>query len=508
MNEINKTKNFYTLMCLAGFLIILLPVGIANFVFGYMLGDSPCTLCWGQREAMIFIGVMALFIVRYGMKGKYLAALLIMTAVGLYQSFAHYGNHAHRDLDQGFGLAVFGIHTYFWAEVVFWAVVLLLGVIFAFAPKFNAFEAELNGEKFRKYTKFSLAAVVISAIVVASNVFQAFVSTGIPPYVGQGDPVRFSLNPKYIIWSKEGWNGLWQNISFLGKRDVKAPDYAFAPASEKLGIKFDNDINNAPFAKINDELKITNEQTINFDKAINTLDYINNEFVASSKWDVAFLDNNFSVKEGFELDPYFSATIDPIIGIIPYMNDKFILMGSNKSFLRFAKNPNASEEDIAKQYADFVKGNDKFKGQGEGLGRGRLDTVRAKFNHVASMTTDGNYLYLATVPNNKDAKTFVISKVSLKDRVLSGEFTPKANLKEGKTLGDLYVTSMTFKDGEIYALSKNHNVIAIIDPVKEEVVKTIAFPSSITNARSIFFKDGKINILSYQDGANKLYTLN
>lgn len=191
------------------------------------------------------------------------------------------------------------------------------------------------------------------------------------------------------------------------------------------------------------------------------------------------------------------------------MNDKFILMvGSNKSFLRFAKNPNASEEDIAKQYADFVKGNDKFKGQGESLGRGRLDTVRAKFNHVASMTTDGNYLYLATVPNNKDAKTFVISKVSLKDRVLSGEFTPKANLKEGKTLGDLYVTSMTFKDGEIYALSKNHNVIAVIDPVKEEVVKTIAFPSSITNARSIFFKDGKINILSYQDGANKLYTLN
>lgn len=504
MNEINKTKNFYTLMCLAGFLIILLPVGIANFVFGYMWGDSPCTLCWGQREAMIFIGVMALFIVRYGMKGKYLAALLIMTAVGLYQSFAHYGNHAHRDLDQGFGLAVFGIHTYFWAEVVFWAVVLLLGVMFAFAPKFGSFDKELNGEKFRKFTKFSFAAVLISTIIVASNVFQAFVSTGIPPYVGQGDPVRFSLNPKYIIWSTGGWNGLWQNISFLGKRDVKAPDYAFAPASEKLGIKFDNDTNNSPFAEIDDELKIIDEQTINFDKAINTLDYINDEFVASSKWDVAFLDNNFSTKEGFELDPYFSATIDPIIGIIPYKENKFLLMGSNKSFLRFAKNPNADE---ALQYADFVKGNDQFEGQGKDLGRGRLDTVRAKFNHVASMTTDDHYLYLATVPNNKDSKTFVISKISLKDLVLSAEFTPKAELKEGKTLGDLYITSMAFKDDEIYALSKNHNVIAIINPTKEEVVKTIAFPSSITNARSIFFKDGKIHILSYQDGVNKLYTL-
>ncbi|ARE81100.1 disulfide bond formation protein DsbI [Campylobacter helveticus] len=504
MCEMNKTKNFYTLMCLAGFLIILLPVGIANLIFGYVLKDSPCTLCWGQREAMIFIGVIALFIVRYGLKGKYLAALLIMTAFGLYQSFAHFGNHAHRDLDQGFGLAVFGIHTYFWAEVVFWAVVLILGVIFAFAPKFSAFETEMAGEKFRPFNKFGFAAVLISTFIVASNVFQAFVSTGVPPYVGQGDPVRFTLNPKYIIWSDKGWDGLWQNLSFLGKRDVKAPDYAFAPASEKLGVVFDNDSANAPFAKIDENLKITSEQNISFDKPINTLDFIGGEFVASSKFDVAFMDEEFNVKSAFELDPYFSATIDPIIGIIPYMQDKFLLMGSNKSFLRFAKNENADE---ALQYADFVKGADKFEGQGKDLGRGRLDTVRAKFHHIASMTNDANCLYLATVPNNKDAKSFVISKVSLKDRVLSGEFTPKATLKEGKSLGDLYITSMAFKDGKIYALSKNHNVIVLIDVAKEEVSKVASYPSEIKNARSLFFKDNKLYILSYQDGSNKLYAL-
>ncbi|MDA3969705.1 disulfide bond formation protein B, partial [Helicobacter sp. A82] len=88
--------------------------------------------------------------------------------------------------------------TYFWAEVVFWAVVLLLGVIFAFAPKFGSFEKEMEGASFRKLTKFNLAAMVIVAFIVASNVFQAFVSTGPIPYSGQGDPVRFSLNPKYI----------------------------------------------------------------------------------------------------------------------------------------------------------------------------------------------------------------------------------------------------------------------------------------------------------------------
>ncbi|WP_299549523.1 disulfide bond formation protein B [uncultured Helicobacter sp.] len=504
MTENVKAKNFYTLMCLAGFLIILLPVGIANIVFGYMLGDSPCTLCWGQRQAMIYIGVIAFFIIRYGIKGKYVSALLIVTAFGLYQSLAHFGNHAMRDLDQGFGLAVFGIHTYFWAEVVFWAVVLLLGVIFAFAPKFGEFDTEMAGKKIREWTKFSFMAVLITTFIIASNVFQAFVSTGIPPYAGQGDPVRFSLNPKYIIWSTDYWNGKLKGFSFLGARDVKAPDYAFAPASQKLGIAFDNDSNNAPL-NVDETLKVATSKDIEFSKPINTLNYIYGEYVASSKFDVAFLDDNFKEKSSFQLDPYFSATIDPIIGIIPYMDNKYILMGSNKSFLRFQQNPNASE---VKQYADFIKGADKFEGQGEGLGRGRLDTVRSKFFHVASMASDGKYFYLATTPNNKNAKTLVISKFSLKDRTLSAEFIPNAKLKEGKTLGDLYITSMVYHKGELYALSKNHNVIVVIDPKSESITKTISYPQTITNARSLLVSDqGTFQILSYQEGKNTLYTL-
>lgn len=488
MNEIKKAKFFYALMCLAGFLIILLPVGIANLIFGYVLKDSPCTLCWGQREGMIFIGVTALFIVRYGLKAKYLAMLLVMTGFGLWQSFAHFGIHAHRDLDQGFGLAVFGIHTYFWAEVVFWAVVVLLGAIFFFAPKFSALEEEMGGDTIRKFGSFTRSAFIVCAFIIASNVFQAFVSTGIPPYYGQGDPVRFTLDPKYIIWDDSGYKNHWKKVSFLGKRDVAAPDYAFAPAGEKLGVKFDNDPTNAPL-KADESLTIVSKKEIDFAKPINSLDFINGEFVASSKWEVFFMDENFKVASDFEIDPYFSATVDPIIGVIPFMGDKYMLMGSNKTLLRFAKNPKADE---VLQYADFMRGNDKFEGQGKGLGRSRIDTVRAKFHHVASIATDGTYCYLATVPNNKDAQKFVISKILLSDRTLSGEFTPKAALKEGKSLGDLYVTSMAYKEGLLYALSKNHNVIAIIDPKTEEIVKTLAYPSEITNARSIFFKDGAI----------------
>ncbi|OPA71820.1 dihydroneopterin aldolase [Campylobacter pinnipediorum subsp. caledonicus] len=503
MNDLNKTKFFYSLMCLAGFLIIALPVGIANFYFGYVLGDSPCILCWGQREAMIFIGVMALFIVRYGLKGKYLATLLVMAAFAIWQSFAHFGNHAERDLDQGFGLPIFGIHTYFWAEIVFWVVVLMLGVIFFFAPRFDSFEKELNGEKTRKFTKATSAMFIIVSVIIASNVFQAFVSTGIPPYHGQGDPVRFTFDKKYIVWDKSGWGSFWKNISFLGKRDVRNPDYAFAPASEKLGIKFDNNPENAP-TKIDETLSIVSQKDLSIEAPLNSLNYINNEYVGSSKFNVFFMNDEFEINDEFELDPYFSATVDPIIGIVPYMQDKFILMGSNKSFLRFAKNPNA---DKFLQYADFIKGNDKFEGQGDGLGRGRINTVRAKFHHIASMATDGDYLYTATVPNNKDKNKFVISKIATKDRVLSAEFTPNADLKQDKTLGDLYITSMVYKDGLLYALSKQHNVILLIDLKNQEVVKTISFPSEIANARALILNNNKFDILSYQDNKNILFTL-
>lgn len=503
MKEINKVKLFYALMCLAGFLIILLPVGIANIVFGYILKDSPCTLCWGQREAMIFIGVMALFIVRYGMKARYVAMILIMSAFGLWQSFAHFGNHAMRDLDQGFGITIFGLHTYFWAEVVFWAVVLCLGIIFFFAPKFSAFDEEMNGKQIREFGSITKKAFIISAIIIASNLFQALFSTGIPPYYGQGDPIRFTLNPKYIIWDKTQDDNHFKTISFLGKRDVKAPDYAFEPAKENLGIKFDNDYLAAPL-NVDEILKVSNKQELNFEKPINSLSIINAEFVASSKYDVYFMNDNFEIINNFEIYPHFSVSITPIIGVVPFKENKFLLMGSNKSYLRFAKNDNADE---VLQYADFVKGNDKFEGQGDGLGRGRIDTVRAKFHHIASTTTDGKYIYTATVPNNKNSKNLIISKILTDDMVLSEEFQPTANLKDGKTLGDLYITDLKYENGVLYALSKNHNVIVIIDLKEQKITKTIGFDNQIKNARSFYFKDGKMHILSYQDGKNIVFTL-
>ncbi|KAB7519581.1 disulfide bond formation protein B, partial [Flagellimonas olearia] len=45
----NKETRFYNLFSLAILGILIFPVGLANFYFGYVLKDSPCIFCWAQR---------------------------------------------------------------------------------------------------------------------------------------------------------------------------------------------------------------------------------------------------------------------------------------------------------------------------------------------------------------------------------------------------------------------------------------------------------------------------
>ena len=232
--DIKKAKTFYDIICWGGLLIVLLPVGIANLILGYLLGDSPCTLCWGQRQQMAYIGVVALFMVRYGFKPKYLATMLVMAAVGLYSSFRHLGNHAARDVGQGFGLDIFGIHTQMWAEIVFWCVVMLFGLATFLAPRFDALIAEMRGRPWRPLTTFYKIAFGIVAFIIASNSFQAAWSTGLPPNWGQGDPWRFSWDRKYITYSADSWEGMWAGINFRTastSRTPPIPGKACGPAS-------------------------------------------------------------------------------------------------------------------------------------------------------------------------------------------------------------------------------------------------------------------------------------
>ncbi len=497
--DLKKAKTFYDIICWGGLLIVLLPVGIANIVLGYFMGDSPCTLCWGQRQNMAYIGVVALFMVRYGFKPKYLATMLVMAAVGLYMSFRHLGNHAMRDVGQGFGLDVFGIHTQMWAEIVFWCVVMLFGLACFLAPRFDALIAEMRAKPWRPLTTFYKAAFGIVAFIIASNTFQALWSTGLPPNWGQGDPVRFSFNPKYVIWSADGWHGMWGGFNVLGKRDVKDPDFAYAPNAKKLGITFDNNAQNSPVV-LNGELKIAQTRAIEgVNQPINMISQVRGQYFIASKYNFWVLDKELKPTVSAEIDPWFSANVLDIVGITPYQDDAFVLMGTNKSLLRARLNPNA---DDVKGWANFVEGRTQVEAVG-GLGRARIDTERAKYSYIHSSATDGRYIFTATVPDNRNHKTFVISKALMADWTLSAEFVPAADLKDGRSLGELYVTGMVYEDDKLYAVSKNFNTLLVIDIAAEEVTAAYAIPAELTDIRGLVKKGNQFEVIDH----NKIVTL-
>lgn len=498
--DIKKAKTFYDIVCWGGLLIVLLPVGIANIILGYLMGDSPCTLCWGQRQQMAYIGVVALFMVRYGFKPKYLATMLVMAAIGLYSSFRHLGNHAFRDVGQGFGLDIFGLHTQFWAEVVFWCVVMLFGLATFLAPRFDALIAEMRGKPFRPLTGFYKIAFGIVAFIIGSNSFQALWSTGLPPNWGQGDPYRFSWNTKYIKWSDESWEGMWAGINFLGRRDVKDPDFAYAPNEKKLGITFEHDAEKGPL-NVNGKLAVTATRDIQgIDAKLNTLQKIRGEYVVTSKYDFWFLGEDLKPVVHAAMDPWFSANVLDIVGVTEFRDDAYVLMGMNKSFLKIRKNPN---DDDVTGWPNFTAGRDQVEAV-DGFGRGRIGTERAKMFYVHSSATDGKYVYMATVPDNKDKKTFVISKALQSDFVLSGEFKPTSDLlKDGRSLGELYVTGMVYEDGRLWAVSKNFNVLIAIDLATEQVVDVKALPADLTDIRGLVKSGDTFEIL---DG-NRIVTL-
>lgn len=226
---------------------------------------------------------------------------------------------------------------------------------------------------------------------------------------------------------------------------------------------------------------------------------VRGQYFVASKYDFWVLDDSLNPIVSAAIDPWFSANVLDIVGITPYQDDAFVIMGMNKSLLRARLNPKA---DDVKGWANFTAGRTQVEAVG-GLGRARIDTERAKYSYIHSTATDGRYIFTASLPDNKNKKTFVISKALMADWMLSGEFVPAADLKDGRTLGELYVTGMVYEDGKLYAVSKNFNTLIVIDIDSEEVTAAYGLPSDLTDIRGLVKKGNEFEVVDH----NKIVTL-
>ena len=216
-----KHEHIYTLLALAVLVLTLVPVGAAVFVLGFVYGDSPCVMCWEQRAGMALVALVGLFVLRYGPRPKYIGLSVLVGAWGVFMALRHTGMHAARDVGQGFSLEIWGAHTYTWALFIFWVCVVTMGVLLM---TMKQSDISAGPPCLPAAGKAGCGRLLV---VIAANVVQAFASTGPPPFMGQGDPIRFSFNPKHWVWSLEEWSPA--PVSLRGRWNVEKPAVPWFP---------------------------------------------------------------------------------------------------------------------------------------------------------------------------------------------------------------------------------------------------------------------------------------
>jgi disulfide bond formation protein DsbB len=453
----------YALLALAVLALAVVPIGTAVFVLGFGYGDSPCVMCWEQRIGMALIALIGLFVLRYGPKPKYVGLAVFVGAWGMHMGLRHVGMHAARDVGQGFSVMILGAHTYTWSLFIFWVTVVTLALLLMLAR-----DGDVPSSP-RKLGPLGSLAMVVFLVVIAGNMVQAFCSTGPPPYMGQGDPVRFSFNPAHWVWSTEEYSPPpLQSIKWRGRWAIDPPTLA-GVATDPAG---------GPFADL-PALAVKQQKPLALPLRGTVTDLahdpVSDRFLVTTQAGVYILDAALDrVLRSTIVDPGYSVDLGRFAGGAFLDKQTIIAVGENKSYVVLRENDKA---DAAKNFRYFLESRDKF----DEVSRGRFGTVRARMMYTMSVAFDPatNSLYTVTVPNAQ-VKRLVLSRFDGKDLTLSEEYMPVVapglTLKKDRTVDQLYVTGAAVADGKLYAISVGASTLLTVDLATRTIVAAHAIP--------------------------------
>jgi hypothetical protein len=443
-----------TAVAWAVILLIVVPVGGALWL-GVAHGDSPCILCWAQRTSMLLIALVGLFVLRYGPRPRYLGMVVLLGAWGVFMALRHSALHLARDVGQGFSAPIFGAHTYVWSWVIHWAVLAVIAVLLLLLRDGGAQRWERNPGRAGRF------AFALFAVAVAANALQAFMTTGPPPFIGQGDPVRLSLNPRHWVWSLEELQG---RISWRGSWTIPAPD----PDA------VDPDPAHGPLAAL-PSLAISGWERIGpaLDGRLTDLarDPATGRFLAvTDRYGVYLLDSTLTqVVHHVVLDPGFSIDLSPLAGAAVLGGDTLAVVATNKSWVLLRPD---SAADAGREWRHFLE----TDGGVTELRLGRYATVRARQMYVLSLAYDpaADELITVSIPNPRH-RSLVVSRFARADFMLSSEFEPPfaadlAPSGPGRVPAEYVVTGATVADGLLYAMSAAYSTLLVID-LKDKVVR-------------------------------------
>lgn len=508
---LNKNDQyFYLFMTTAILLILAIPVGFANMYLGYFHNESPCTLCWFERIGMIVIGILGMFILRYGPQIKYIVCVFLFAGYGIYMGVRHTASWWQRDIGIGLGDKLVGAHTYTWAVVVYWCVVVVMGLALLFIRKNSSMMQDLSSEeiKIKKLNKYSKFVIVISFVVVCSNAFQALIINGLPPYTGKSNPDRLTFDMSIMskTWTTEVWSRL-AHFDLFGKN---VPEEVFIKdLVEPKDLTFDKNISNGAF-EITKNIQALNEKfeikipELQKYKHINAIVYdkINDEFVLISNEMALAYTKDFNTATNFALFDKTNGYDMRYIVDGTFVGDKVIIGAYNKTFSGTQKTDKQIDPMLEWQTfketsgnispAFFTKKNDWYEPS-----RKYILTIRAKQNYVHAYANDGEYLYLISTPN-KFSKKLILSYASTKDYLLSGEKVLSVGddlkLKENKNINDYYIVGAEIVKDKMLALSLRYNTFLVIDYKNAKIIDAYGV-EGLENPKSFTIKNDTLYIL-------------
>lgn len=320
----------------------------------------------------------------------------------------------------------------------------------------------------RELRPLETLAMVVFLLVIAGNIVQAFASTGPPPYMGQGDPVRFSFNSKHWVWSLEEWSPA--PVSLRGRWAAEKPSVAAMPADPAMGPLANLPVLAAKEPRLALPIKgiITD---LSYDAATD-------RFLATTQHGIYILDDGFQgIVRYTVVDPGYSVDLGDFAGAAFLDSRTVMALGENKSYVVLREDDKA---DTDKNFRYFLESFDKFSE----VSRSRLATVRARMMYTMSLAFDpaSKSLYTVAVPNSK-SKRLIVSRFDRRDMTLSEEFAPVLKSDAGlalrgqRSLDEFCVTGATIDNGRMYAVSAAFSTLLTIDLATHQVITAHAIPA-------------------------------
>ncbi|MCD8339004.1 MAG: hypothetical protein LUC43_02210, partial [Burkholderiales bacterium] len=416
-------------------------------------------------------------------------------------------------IGMGNGDMLVGAHTYTWAVVGYWGVIIFMACMLFLITQRSNLMSQLASPKpqVKKLSFYATCVAVLSFLVVCSNAIQALYLNGLPPNTGKGIPDRFEFD--YGKMSKTHTAAVWDRLkhfSLTGKNVIEDPWIKDLSEPEDVSIKpsfINGAVYEAPVLKKVNEIPLAlyeiekrtespilsvarNEQT-------GELAFVTNEL------GVFFTDPKATKVTGFVVfDKPNGADMKYVVGSA-YDGNRLFFVSHNKTLAGVQKSDRPIDPVL--EFKTFRETTGNFNPV-FGKSRKLLQSIRGKHSYINSMATDGKYIYTITLPNRWTQK-LVLQKFDMDDWMLSGESLIKPastlTLKEGRNLDDYYVSGLTYHNGKLLALSPRYSSLLFINPQTAEVEKVYELKGLIA-PRSIYVKDGIMYVLDWRDGRNYL----